>query len=72
MVIRDLKLKSIYRAQLIDFEDGFVIQKGPAGDKADKILSDALRKLKASGKLQELYSKIHKPYDDWQPSQMNW
>ncbi len=71
-LIRDLKLKSIYRARLIDFEDAILIQKGKAGDKVDKILSDAIKKLRASGKLNELYSKMHKPYDNWQPSQMGW
>jgi polar amino acid transport system substrate-binding protein len=72
LMIKDLKFKSIYRAELIALDDALLIQKGAAGNKVDRILSKAIKKLRASGKLQKLYSKIHKPYVDWQPSQMGW
>jgi hypothetical protein len=32
-----------------------------------KILTECLEKLEKDGKLQELFGKIHKPYDNWQP-----
>ncbi len=55
-----------------EFNDAIMIQKGSNGNKVDKILSESIIKLKKSGKLQVLFSKIHKPYDNWQPSEMGW
>jgi polar amino acid transport system substrate-binding protein len=71
-VLKSLKLKTIHRELWGDFIDGIIIQKGPKGDETDKILSDLLRKLKASGKLKEMHEKLHLPYDDWQPAKMGW
>jgi polar amino acid transport system substrate-binding protein len=72
LTLRNLKLKMIWRSHYLDLDDAIVIQKGPEGDEMDKILSEALQELKASGRQEELYSKIHLPYDDWQPSEMDW
>ncbi len=71
-VLRELKIKTILRSHMIDFEDTILIQKGPAGDRIDKILSEAVRKLRKSGRLQVLWAKVHRPYNDWQPSRMGW
>jgi polar amino acid transport system substrate-binding protein len=70
--IKDLKAKTIYREKYDIFDDTLIIQKGEKGEKIDKIISECLTKLEEQGKLKELYSKVHLPYDDWQPSQMGW
>jgi polar amino acid transport system substrate-binding protein len=72
LTVRELKLNKIYRSHYADFEDAIIIPKGPEGEKTDKILSKALKKIKASGRQQELYKDIHVPYQDWQPSKMGW
>jgi polar amino acid transport system substrate-binding protein len=41
------------------FDDAILIPKGPKGDETNQILSDCLKKLRASGRLQELYKKMH-------------
>ena len=71
-VLSQLKLKRIYRVHLYDFKEKILISKGAEGEKIDIILSDAIRKLRKTGKLQELFSKVHQPYKDWQPAQMGW
>jgi polar amino acid transport system substrate-binding protein len=72
LTLRNLKLNMIWRSHYADFDDAIIIPKGPEGDETDRILSEALRELKASGRQEELYSKIHLPYDDWQPSETDW
>jgi polar amino acid transport system substrate-binding protein len=72
LTVKDLKLNKIYRSHYADFDDAIIIPKGPESEKIDAILSDALKKIKASGKQQELYKSIHVPYVDWQPSEMGW
>ncbi len=34
----------------------------------DEFLRNAIDQLAASGKLAEIYNKIHRPYVEWQPS----
>ncbi len=72
LALRNLKLNMITREHWADFDDSIIIAKGPQGDAVDEILSSALKKLKASGRLQALYTKVHRPYDDWQPTAMGW
>jgi polar amino acid transport system substrate-binding protein len=67
LVLRELKLKTIHREFWDAFDDVIIIQKGAKSDLIDKILSDALKELKKSGRLDRIYSKIHRPFDDWQP-----
>ncbi|MBN1981686.1 MAG: hypothetical protein JW795_09150 [Chitinivibrionales bacterium] len=71
-VVKKLKLKSIARAEWGKYEDVIVIQKSKKGDEVDAILSGLLKKLRESGKLEKIYSQVHLPYDDWQPSKMAW
>ena len=71
-IIKQLKAKTIYRLFWGNLNDSIIIPKGPRGDELDKILSGCLRKLKASGRLQELHNKIRLPYKDWQPADMGW
>jgi polar amino acid transport system substrate-binding protein len=72
LTLKLLKIDSLQREFWQTFDDVILIPKGPEGDRVDAILSDALNKLRASGQLEQLYSHIHRPYDDWQPSEMGW
>jgi polar amino acid transport system substrate-binding protein len=73
LTLRQLKFNSIHRELYGVFDEMITIPKGPKGDELNAILSDCLRKLKTSGRLQELYSKKeHQPYTNWQPNQMGW
>ncbi len=72
LALRNMKLNMITREHWADFDDSIIIAKGPQGDAVDEILSGALKKLRASGRLQALYTKVHRPYDDWQPTAMGW
>jgi len=67
LMLKHLGLTNIRREFFGDFEDVFLIQKGAAGDDMDQFLSDAIVRLAASGKLAEIYEKIHRPYQEWQP-----
>lgn len=70
--IREHRIKNIRRTLYATFDSCVMIPKGSKGNEIDRIVSGALRKLKQSGKLQKITEKIQKPYDDWQPYQMNW
>lgn len=72
LAIRKIKPNEIHREHWADMEDSIIIAKGPQGKEMDAVLSKALRKLRASGKLESLYEKVHKPYDNWQPASMGW
>jgi polar amino acid transport system substrate-binding protein len=72
LTLRRLKIVSIRREFWQSFDDVILIPKGPAGKRMDRILSKALNTLKASGRLDRLYSRIHRPYEDWQPFDMGW
>jgi polar amino acid transport system substrate-binding protein len=72
IVLKQLRIKTVYRAHMNDFNDTLLIRKGPEGEKLDKILSAIIVRLRKAGKLDELFLKIHKPYDDWQPAKMDW
>ncbi len=50
-----------------DFEDVFIIAKGPTGDEVDRFLGEAIERPAASGRLAEIYSRLHRPYVEWQP-----
>ncbi|HDT5894107.1 TPA: ABC transporter substrate-binding protein [Aeromonas hydrophila subsp. hydrophila] len=67
LMLRQLKLTNIHREHLGDFEDVFIIAKGPAGDETDRFLGEAIDRLAASGKLAQIYSRLHRPYVEWQP-----
>lgn len=72
LVLQNLKFKTIKRSLWGDFEDVIVIEKNAKGEEVNTILSGLLKQLRESGKLQAIYSKVHKPYDDWQPAKMAW
>ncbi|WP_421313448.1 ABC transporter substrate-binding protein [Aeromonas sp. 603404] len=68
LMLKNLKLTNIRREFFGDFEDVFIIQKGGGGDEIDEFLSRSIEQLAATGKLAEIYEKIHRPYVEWQPS----
>ncbi|MFM4991971.1 ABC transporter substrate-binding protein [Aeromonas veronii] len=68
LMLKQLGLTNIRREFFGDFEDVFIIQKGAAGDEMDEFLRQAIDQLAATGKLAEIYEKIHRPYVEWQPS----
>ena len=68
LMLKHLGLINVRREFFGDFEDVFIIQKGEAGDEMDEFLRNAIDLLAASGKLAEIYHKIHRPYVEWQPS----
>jgi polar amino acid transport system substrate-binding protein len=70
--IRKNKLKNIRRELYFQWDSSIVIPKGKKNKEIDEIISGALRILKVTGKLQEITKKIHQPYIEWQPSDMNW
>ena len=72
MIINKMKLGNIYRSSYENMDDVIITPKNSRGEEVDKIISAALKKLKRSGRLKELYSKIHIPYKNWQPSKMGW
>ncbi|MCX7749589.1 MAG: transporter substrate-binding domain-containing protein [Clostridia bacterium] len=72
LVLKELKLKNVSRSLFGYFEDVLTVAKNAHGEEMDKLLSDLVTRLEASGKLKEIYEKVHKPYEDWQPAQMGW
>lgn len=73
-VLRKMRLKEVHREYYQTYDDIPIVRKDDAnlGDEVDRILSTALATLKKSGKLQELWKRIHVPYQNWQPSEMGW
>jgi len=71
-VLEQLKLKDIHRDFYDSFDDVVIIPKGEQGDAVDRVVSQSLKTLAANGRLEELHSKVHVPYKDWQPEKMNW
>lgn len=72
LTLKRLKIGTIQREFWQAFDDVILISKGPEGDRVDTILSNALNNLRASGRLKQLYSDIHRPYDGWQPFEKGW
>ena len=66
-----MKLKDIHRSLYYEFDSMILISKDKHGDDVDKILTRALQKLKADGRLDKINEKVHKSYIDWQPYKDN-
>lgn len=72
LILQQLKLPTIVRYNWGEFDDVIVVQKSDHGCMIDSIISPLLRVLRRNGTLDSLYSKVHKPFDDWQPAKMGW
>lgn len=70
--IRTHKIKNIRRTFYATWNSSILIPKGPKGEEIDRIVSGALRQLKASGELRKITDTIHQPFSDWQPYEMDW
>jgi len=66
-IIKQMKLNNIYRALYAQFDSMFIVGKNERGNEVDKIITNALNQLEASGQLKKLSEKIHVPYREWQP-----
>lgn len=59
--------KGIVRELFGVYEDVFAVQRNARGDFVEKVYEQTLEAMHKSGKLKEIYSKIHLPFDPWQP-----
>ena len=66
-IIRKLGIKEIHRSLYYEFDSMLVVAKDKRGEEIDRILTEALKKLKADGRLDRINENIHSPYRDWQP-----
>jgi polar amino acid transport system substrate-binding protein len=71
-IVIEHRLKNIYRSRFMSYYDVVSVQKSAHGEEVNRILSECIRTLRKSGRLQEIYRRIHRPYDDWQPAEMGW
>lgn len=69
LALKKMKLTNIHRVYFGEFDDVFIIPKGARGDAVDRFLTQSIERLRASGQLDKLYSSIHGPYHEWQPSE---
>ena len=67
LMLRRLGLRNIHREHYMDYDDVFAVARSPRGDFVNKVLSETIRAMRKSGKLTELYEKVHRPYQNWQP-----
>lgn len=67
LMLKELEFTGLHRECFACFDDVIIIPNNLKGDKTEKILEQALIRLEQSGRLKELHSKIHLPYQDWQP-----
>jgi polar amino acid transport system substrate-binding protein len=70
--LRELRIKEVYRAYCQTYDVFPIVRKDANGDEVDRILSTALKTLKETGKLQQLWKRVSVPYQNWQPSEMGW
>ena len=62
-----IRLNNIERRLYKTFEVKIILPKSEHGKNVDKMLTEAIQKLKESGKLQEIEGTVNQPYDNWQP-----
>lgn len=70
--VKALRLDAVHRAVYGRFDDVIVVPKTPRGEEVKRVLAVALRRLKASGRLQQIYRRAHSRFTDWQPADMGW
>ena len=66
-IVKKYKLNQLRRAHFDDYPDVLFVSCNKRGDFVNAALSKAIIAARASGELQKAYSKVHKPYQDWQP-----
>jgi polar amino acid transport system substrate-binding protein len=65
--LRELGLRDMHRELYAGLQDIYILPPTPASDATDALLSRLTDSLRDSGRLQALYSRIHLPFDPWQP-----
>ncbi len=70
--IRKHQIKNVRRQLYRHFDSSIVIPKGSESEVMDKLLSSILKQLKSDQQGRKLIDGIHRPYDDWQPTEMGW
>lgn len=65
-LLKELGLKNIQRQLYKRFDVKIVLPKTERGKQVDKMLSEAIQKLRETGEFQRIISTIDIPYDDWQ------
>lgn len=70
--IREHKIKTLRRQLHSRVPIHLVMKGGPGSKSLDAVLSGIIQELRVSGKLNEIMDKIHKPFFDWQPYEMDW
>jgi polar amino acid transport system substrate-binding protein len=66
-ILKNLGLKNVGRELFDVFPVHAILAKGKQGSDVDKMLTEAVKRVKASGKHAELMDPIYKSYDNWQP-----
>ncbi|QTA93058.1 hypothetical protein [Desulfonema magnum] len=66
-LIRKHNFKNIRRELYQVFEVKIVLPKGGQGGETDNILTSEIKKLRQSGRYENIMRSIDRPYDDWQP-----
>jgi polar amino acid transport system substrate-binding protein len=66
-VLKQLGFTNIQRRLYKKFDVKIILQKNERNKKIDDMLTEAIKKLRKSGKMAEIMDKIDKPYNNWQP-----
>lgn len=66
-IIRQNHFKSIHRQLYKEFEVKIILPKGGRGGEVDKLLSDSIAKLQATGEYAKIVDKVDREFQDWQP-----
>ncbi len=66
-VLKNLGYTGIQRRLYKRFEVKIILPKTEHGKQVDRMLSDAIKKLRKSGKLKEILNIVDQPYDNCQP-----
>ncbi len=70
--IRKHQINNIRRQLYRHFDSSMVIPKGSESEVMDKRLSRLLKQLKSDQQGRMLIGGIHRPYNNWQPTEMGW
>lgn len=72
LVLRELRLKGVHREAFDQYHDVVLVSKTPRGELVKAKIDAAMKRMRASGKLQKVYAKVHPAWEEWQPADMGW
>ncbi len=70
--IRAHRLKNLRRQLYRQLPVHLIFRQGEAAQELDRMFSGIIKQLNEEGTLGKIMDKIHRPYEDWQPYQMDW